>query len=60
MKRIALPFLLALALGSSGCAGKQITNRQVAFAVVGAAAVVLIIVMLSTQCDNDLDDCNFQ
>ena len=46
---------------SSGCAHQQLTNRQVAVGVIGAAAVVLIIVMLSTQCDQlDPNDCSFQ
>ena len=60
MKRIALPAVLALALGSAGCAHKQLTNRQVALGAVGIAAIVLLVVVMSTQCDNDFEDCNFQ
>lgn len=51
---------LALALGSSGCAHQQLTNRQVTYGVIGAAAVTLIVVMLVTQCDDTGDDCNIQ
>lgn len=53
--------ILVLAFGWSGCAHYQLTNRQVAVGVVGAAAVTLIVFMLVTQCDDsDPNDCNFQ
>ncbi len=58
MKPLLLIF--ALALGSAGCAHQQLTNRQIAYGVIGAAAVTLIVVMLVTQCDDTGDDCNFQ
>jgi hypothetical protein len=61
VKLTSLALTIALATGSTACGGKQLTNRQVALGAVGIAAVVLIVIMLSTQCDEDNgNDCTFQ
>ena len=55
------PIVLTLALANAGCGGKQLTNRQVAIGIGAAAAVVLLIYLLSTQCDEvDQNDCSFK
>jgi hypothetical protein len=56
MKRTAL--VLALALGTSGCAHKQLTNKQVAVGVVSVAAVVGLVILLSIQCNDLTEQCN--
>lgn len=54
MKRLALVAVLA---SSTGCAHKQLTNRQVALGVVSAAAVVGLVVLLALQCNELTMDC---
>jgi hypothetical protein len=57
MKRLAL--VTVLALGAGACGPKhQLTNKQVAMGVVGAAAVVGLILVLSLQCNELTMDCN--
>jgi hypothetical protein len=57
VKRVAL--VTALALAGSGCGhNKQLTNRQVALGVVGAAAVVGLIILLSLQCNELTETCD--
>ena len=55
MQRLAL--VLALAQPAAGCAGKQLTNRQVALGAISAAAVIGIIVLLSLQCNDLTSEC---
>lgn len=55
LKRVAL----ALALTTAACGpNKQLTNRQVMLGVVGAAAIVGIVILLSLQCNELTETCN--
>jgi hypothetical protein len=50
---------LVLALATTSCGpNKQLTNRQVALGVVGAAAIVGLVIVLSLQCNELTDTCN--
>ncbi|MEO8706078.1 MAG: hypothetical protein ABI867_38975 [Kofleriaceae bacterium] len=57
MKRLALVTALALSAGACG-PNHQLTNKQVAVGVIGAAAIVGAILVLSLQCDELTMDCN--
>jgi hypothetical protein len=51
--------LLSFATATAGCGqNKQLTNRQVAVGVVGAAAVVGLIILLSVQCNELTETCD--
>jgi hypothetical protein len=57
MKRLALVTTLALATGACN-KQHQLTNQQVVMGVVGAAAIVGLVLVLSLQCNELTMDCN--